>query len=269
MLVEGDDRALRVRLLIAGADDVLARMFHKDELTARLQAIIRRSRGHARSVIRTGRLALDLAARTVEIDGKPLNVTPKEYGILELLSLRRGRTLTKEMFLDHLYGGMDEPEQKIVDVFICKLRKKIAKLTGEADIPIQTVWGQGYTLREPMAGLAEDRGRLRLRRRRIRAAETARRSRRARDAAAAAPPHRLTVPSHRPGRRFQHQLGSHARPVARGAARRSGSSRPLAGMLVPVPPCCPQEPTRLPRRSIIADGKPCGALPHENNLLTI
>jgi two-component system cell cycle response regulator CtrA len=106
-------------------------------------------------VIRTGRLALDLAARTVEIDGKPLNVTPKEYGILELLSLRRGRTLTKEMFLDHLYGGMDEPEQKIVDVFICKLRKKIAKLTGETDIPIQTVWGQGYTLREPMAGLAE------------------------------------------------------------------------------------------------------------------
>jgi two-component system, cell cycle response regulator CtrA len=155
MLVEGDDRALRVRLLIAGADDVLARTFHKDELTARLQAIIRRSRGHARSVIRTGRLALDLAARTVEIDGKPLNVTPKEYGILELLSLRRGRTLTKEMFLDHLYGGMDEPEQKIVDVFICKLRKKIAKLTGETDIPIQTVWGQGYTLREPMAGLAE------------------------------------------------------------------------------------------------------------------
>ena len=156
MLVEGDDRALRVRLLIAGADDVLARVFHKDELTARLQAIIRRSRGHARSVIRTGRLALDLAARTVEIDGKPLNVTPKEYGILELLSLRRGRTLTKEMFLDHLYGGMDEPEQKIVDVFICKLRKKIARVTGEADIPIQTVWGQGYTLREPMAGLAED-----------------------------------------------------------------------------------------------------------------
>jgi two-component system cell cycle response regulator CtrA len=74
---------------------------------------------------------------------------------LELLSLRRGRTLTKEMFLDHLYGGMDEPEQKIVDVFICKLRKKIARVTGEADIPIQTVWGQGYTLREPMPGLAE------------------------------------------------------------------------------------------------------------------
>ena len=156
MLVEGDDRPEKARLLIAGADDVLARTFDKDELTARLQAIIRRSRGHARSVIRTGRLALDLAARTVEIDGKPLNVTPKEYGILELLSLRRGRTLTKEMFLDHLYGGMDEPEQKIVDVFICKLRKKIAKVTGEADIPIQTVWGQGYTLREPLGGLAED-----------------------------------------------------------------------------------------------------------------
>jgi two-component system, cell cycle response regulator CtrA len=155
MLAAVDDRPEKVRLLVAGADDVLTRPFDKAELIALLRAIVRRSKGHAASVIRTGRLALDLASRTVEIDGKPLSVTPKEYGILELLSLRRGKTLTKDMFLDHLYGGMDEPERKIVDVFICKLRKKIAKVAGEAEIGIHTVWGQGYTLRESMGGLAE------------------------------------------------------------------------------------------------------------------
>lgn len=150
------DRQEKVRALLSGADDYLTKPFDKAELTARLQAIVRRSKGHAASVIRTGRMVIDLGARSVEIDGKPLNVTPKEYGILELLSLRKGKTLTKEMFLDHLYGGMDEPEQKIVDVFICKLRKKIAALTGD-DNGIQTVWGQGYVLREPGAqgGLAE------------------------------------------------------------------------------------------------------------------
>jgi two-component system, cell cycle response regulator CtrA len=149
-----DIAVLGVRLPdMAGAE--LLRRMRAAELIARLRAIVRRSKGHAASVIRTGRLALDLASRTVEIDGKPLSVTPKEYGILELLSLRRGKTLTKDMFLDHLYGGMDEPERKIVDVFICKLRKKIAKVAGEAEIGIHTVWGQGYTLRESMGGLAE------------------------------------------------------------------------------------------------------------------
>jgi two-component system cell cycle response regulator CtrA len=148
MLSGVDDRQEKVRGLTCGADDYLTKPFDKAELIARLQAIVRRSKGHAASVIRTGRMTIDLGARTVEIDGKPLSVTPKEYSILELLSLRRGKTLTKEMFLDHLYGGMDEPEQKIVDVFICKLRKKIATLTGD-DNGIHTVWGQGYVLREP------------------------------------------------------------------------------------------------------------------------
>ena len=152
MLSAVGDRREKIRSLVCGADDYLTKPYDPAELTARLRAIVRRSKGHAGSVIRTGRMVIDLAARTVEIDGKPLNVTPKEYGILELLSLRKGKTLTKDMFLDHLYGGMDEPEQKIVDVFICKLRKKIAALTGE-ETNIQTVWGQGYVLREP--GLAE------------------------------------------------------------------------------------------------------------------
>src|SRR5262249_61614621 len=109
-----------------------------------------RSKGHAASVIRTGRMTIDLNARSVAIDGKPLHVTGKEYAILELLSLRKGMTLTKEMFLDHLYGGIDEPEQKIIDVFICKLRKKLFNASGGKDY-IETIWGRGYSLREPSA----------------------------------------------------------------------------------------------------------------------
>jgi two-component system cell cycle response regulator CtrA len=99
-------------------------------------------------VIRTGRLTVNLDTRTVEVDSHPLHLTGKEYGILELLSLRKGTTLTKEMFLNHLYGGMDEPELKIIDVFVCKLRKKLATAT-DGDNYIETVWGRGYVLRDP------------------------------------------------------------------------------------------------------------------------
>jgi two-component system cell cycle response regulator CtrA len=132
-----------------GADDYLTKPFDKRELMARIQAIVRRSKGHAQSVIKTGPVTVNLDARTVEVDGKQLHLTSKEYGIIELLSLRKGSTLTKEMFLNHLYGGMDEPEVKIIDVFICKLRKKIEKLAPEGGSCIETVWGRGYVLRDP------------------------------------------------------------------------------------------------------------------------
>jgi two-component system cell cycle response regulator CtrA len=132
-----------------GADDYLTKPFDRRELVARIQAIIRRSKGHAHSVIRTGKLVVNLEARTVEVDGKPLHLTGKEYGILELLSLRKGTTLTKEMFLNHLYGGMDEPELKIIDVFVCKLRKKLTTATTGENY-IETVWGRGYVLRDPV-----------------------------------------------------------------------------------------------------------------------
>jgi two-component system cell cycle response regulator CtrA len=131
-----------------GADDYLTKPFDKRELIARVQAIVRRSKGHSDSVIKTGRLMVNLDARTVEVDGQPLHLTGKEYGIIELLSLRKGTTLTKEMFLNHLYGGMDEPELKIIDVFVCKLRKKLSTATG-GDNYIETVWGRGYVLRDP------------------------------------------------------------------------------------------------------------------------
>ncbi len=137
----------KVKGLGFGADDYLTKPFNKNELTARVQAIIRRSKGHAESIIRTGHLIVNLQARAVEIDGRPVRLTGKEYAILELLSLRKGTTLTKEMFLNHLYGGIDEPELKIIDVFICKLRKKLCDALGGVNY-IETVWGRGYVLRD-------------------------------------------------------------------------------------------------------------------------
>ena len=143
----------KIKGLGFGADDYLTKPFDKRELIARIQAIVRRSKGHSDSVIKTGRLTVNLDTRTVTVDEKPLHLTGKEYGILELLSLRKGTTLTKEMFLNHLYGGMDEPELKIIDVFVCKLGKKLANATDGANY-IETVWGRGYVLRDPQGGEA-------------------------------------------------------------------------------------------------------------------
>ncbi|MFN0022778.1 MAG: response regulator transcription factor CtrA [Parvularculaceae bacterium] len=142
------DIETKVRGLGFGADDYMTKPFHKDELVARIHAIVRRSKGHSQSVITTGTLTVNLDAKTVEVGGSRVHLTGKEYQMLELLSLRKGTTLTKEMFLNHLYGGMDEPELKIIDVFICKLRKKLAAATA-GDHYIETVWGRGYVLRDP------------------------------------------------------------------------------------------------------------------------
>jgi len=131
-----------------GADDYMTKPSHKDELVARIHAIVRRSKGHAQSVVITGVLCVNLDTKTVEISGTRVHLTGKEYQMLELLSLRKGTTLTKEMFLNNLYGGMDEPEIKIIDVFICKLRKKLSLACGGENY-IETVWGRGYVLRDP------------------------------------------------------------------------------------------------------------------------
>ncbi len=147
-----DDTDSKIRGFGFGADDYLTKPFHREELVARIHAIIRRSNSHSQSVISTGRIDVNLDTKTVEVEGKTVHLTGKEYQMLELLSLRKGTTLTKEMFLNHLYGGMDEPELKIIDVFICKLRKKLCEATGE-DTNIETVWGRGYVLKDPISGV--------------------------------------------------------------------------------------------------------------------
>jgi two-component system cell cycle response regulator CtrA len=141
----------KVKALGFGADDYITKPFHKGELVARLQAVIRRAKGYSQSVITTGKLSVDLEAKTVEVDGAPVHLTAKEYQMLELLSLRKGFTCSKETFLNHMYAGADEePEMKIIDVFVCKLRKKLCAATGGVDY-IETVWGRGYVLRDPIA----------------------------------------------------------------------------------------------------------------------
>jgi two-component system cell cycle response regulator CtrA len=137
----------KVKAFGVGADDFLAKPFHKDELVARIHAIVRRSKGHAESVIQTGDLIVNLHTKTVKVGDKNVHLTAKEYQMIELLSLRKGISITKEMFLNHLYGGMDEPDLKIIDVYVCKLRKKLIS-TSRGNKLIETVWGRGYVMRD-------------------------------------------------------------------------------------------------------------------------
>lgn len=127
-----------------GADDYVTKPFQADELIARIHAVLRRARSAAPTEITIGRLTMDLTGRRALVDGLPVPLTAKEYACLEFLISRRGSTVTKEMFLAHLYGGHNEPEMKIIDVFVCKLRRKLR----EAGVPnlIETVWGRGYTV---------------------------------------------------------------------------------------------------------------------------
>ncbi len=148
LIVSGLSRPqAKVKGLGMGADDFITKPFDKAELLARMQAVVRRSKGFSQPTLRVGSLVLNLDSRDVMVEGRPVHLTGKEYAILELLVLRKGMVLTKEAFLNHLYGGMDEPEMKIIDVFVCKLRKKLAQAGGEN--LIGTVWGRGYMIREP------------------------------------------------------------------------------------------------------------------------
>lgn len=131
-----------VRALGSGADDVISKPFHKDDLIARIHATVRRSKGHPQSIITVGDLVVNIDTKTVTVAGNPVHLTGKEFAMLELMALRKNNVLTKEAILNALYGGMDEPELKIIDVFVCKLRKKIGPGI------VETVWGRGYCLRD-------------------------------------------------------------------------------------------------------------------------
>jgi two-component system cell cycle response regulator CtrA len=139
----------KIKGLRTGADDFMVKPFDPRELIARIKAIVRRSKGHPKSTIRIGKLVIDLDNRSAAIDGRPVLLTVKEYDIIELLSLRKGTVVSKEAFVNHLYDGSYEPDLKIIDVYICKLRKKLAAATG-GDHYIETVWGRGFKLRVPV-----------------------------------------------------------------------------------------------------------------------
>jgi len=138
----------KVKGLGFGADDYLTKPFDKNELVARIHAVLRRSVVDVGPVFRCGDLVLKGLLKRAELAGQPVPLTTREYQLLELLAVRQGSTLTKEMILNQMYGGMDEPELKIIDVYICKLRKKLGEVSRGKDY-IETVWGRGYMLRDP------------------------------------------------------------------------------------------------------------------------
>lgn len=135
----------KIKSLDLGADDYMTKPFHRDELIARIYAIVRRAKGHSDPKITVGDLTIDLAAKTVSVSDRPVYLTKKEYQVIEVMALRKGTAISKEMFLNAIYGGLDEPDSKILDVFVCKLRKKLAD-AGNGQRYIETIWGRGYSL---------------------------------------------------------------------------------------------------------------------------
>jgi hypothetical protein len=119
---------------------------HLRTLIARAEAIVRAAEGVTESIPGTGKFDISLNRRCAT-DCNQTYLTPKEYALLKLLDKSTGVVLSKETLLNHLYGERDAPEIKIIDVFICKLRKKLAQATN-GRLNIETVWGRGYRLYE-------------------------------------------------------------------------------------------------------------------------
>jgi len=159
LLISPTDRLVEVvRALSAGADDYMTLPMKGEDLLSRLGEFARAAGARSRQFVRMGKLRIDLERRTLDVAGERVHLTGKEFQMLELLALKRGTTVTKEMFLDHLYGGSYEPVMKIIDVFICKLRKKLMAACGENYI--ETIWGRGYVMRDPAEGVPAIRAAL-------------------------------------------------------------------------------------------------------------
>lgn len=136
----------RLRILETGIDDLIISAISHEEIFLRVQNQVRRSRGFQNSALSIGNVEINMNAKKIFVAGQEIALTKKEYQIAEILALRKGCVLSKEAILDHLYGGLDEPNPKIIDVFICKIRKKL--LSAGADDLIQTNWGRGYMIVE-------------------------------------------------------------------------------------------------------------------------
>lgn len=147
MVLSGlSDTDNKVESLLGGADDYMTKPFERRELAARIRALARRRRTTPGRYIRSGGLAIDIQRHQVEIRGRMVQLTAKEYAVLELLARHKGETLSKADFLEGLYDEEgDTPSERIVDVFICKLRKKLMDADQTINY-VQTIWGQGYML---------------------------------------------------------------------------------------------------------------------------
>ena len=138
----------KISSLTSGADDVIRVPFDIRELSAKILALVRRANNHSTNVLSVGNISLDLTSQLMFANGIPVPLTGKEYSIFEMLLLRKNRVQGKVEILDYLYNGIDEPDMKVLDVFVCKIRKKMEKLIGKGSCPIETVWGRGWVVRD-------------------------------------------------------------------------------------------------------------------------
>ncbi len=138
---------MRIAALDTGADDFILAPWEPAEVMARVRAVVRRSEGHSSTLLQCGQVLMNLAQHAVFVGDRKMDLSRREYTLLELLFLRRGMVLTKSAFLNHIYAGMEEAGEKTIDVIICRIRKKFEA----AGVPrlIDTIWGCGHVLHDP------------------------------------------------------------------------------------------------------------------------
>lgn len=141
---------VRLRLLEHGADEVFSAEADPSVIAAHLRAFVRRTAGFSTPILRNGNLEIDLNTQAVLVGGLPMRLTRLEYELIEMLTLRNGTLVTREMIMSQLYAWEDEPDPKIIDVYICRIRSKMAAL-GAADDLIHTSFALGYRIDPPAA----------------------------------------------------------------------------------------------------------------------